>query len=59
MGVTNGWSLFSGTLNSQNYNALSLGLGRDLLSWGLFQEILRTRFLNYRVKSAYMVAHIV
>lgn len=34
MGVTNGWSLFSGTLNSQNYNALSLGLGRDLLSWG-------------------------
>lgn len=33
-GVTNGWSLFSGTLNSQNYNALSLGLGRDLLSWG-------------------------
>lgn len=33
-GVANGWSLFSGTLNSQDYNALSLGVGRDLLSWG-------------------------
>lgn len=33
-GVNNGWSLFGGSLNSQNYNALSLGVGRDLLAFG-------------------------
>ncbi|HFF8523336.1 TPA: outer membrane usher protein [Providencia rettgeri] len=33
-GVNNGWSLFGGSLNSQRYNALSLGVGRDLLVFG-------------------------
>lgn len=33
-GVNNGWSLFGGSLNSKNYNALSLGVGRDLLVFG-------------------------
>ncbi|MEY0234647.1 outer membrane usher protein [Providencia manganoxydans] len=33
-GVNNGWSLFGGSLNSKNYNALSLGIGRDLLAFG-------------------------
>lgn len=33
-GVNNGWSLFGGSLNSQNYNAVSLGIGRDLLAFG-------------------------
>lgn len=33
-GVNNGWSLFGGSLNSQNYNAASLGIGRDLLTFG-------------------------
>ncbi|EOG1984939.1 TPA: outer membrane usher protein [Proteus mirabilis] len=33
-GISNGWSLFGGTLNSQNYNSLSVGIGRDLLSLG-------------------------
>ncbi|MGM0939173.1 MAG: outer membrane usher protein [Pseudomonadota bacterium] len=33
-GVNNGWSLFGGSLNSQNYNAVSLGVGRDLLAFG-------------------------
>ncbi|EMI5491525.1 outer membrane usher protein [Providencia stuartii] len=33
-GVNNGWSLFGGSLNSQNYNALSAGIGRDLLAFG-------------------------
>ncbi len=33
-GVNNGWSLFGGSLNSQNYNAMSLGIGRDLLAFG-------------------------
>ncbi|WP_171264710.1 fimbria/pilus outer membrane usher protein [Acinetobacter sp. ANC 4558] len=33
-GVSNGWSMFGGSLNSKNYNALSLGFGRDLLFLG-------------------------
>nr|ELR5114621.1 outer membrane usher protein [Providencia stuartii] len=33
-GVSNGWSLFGGSLNSKNYNAVSLGIGRDLLAFG-------------------------
>ena len=33
-GVSNGWSLFGGSLNSKNYNALSIGIGRDLLMFG-------------------------
>lgn len=35
-GVNNGWSLFGGTLNSQNYNAAAVGIGRDLLMFGAF-----------------------
>ncbi len=33
-GVTNGWSLYAGSLNSEKYNAFSLGVGRDLYSFG-------------------------
>ncbi|HEK1094867.1 TPA: fimbria/pilus outer membrane usher protein [Proteus mirabilis] len=33
-GVSNGWSLFGGSLNSQNYHAVALGIGKDLLSLG-------------------------
>ncbi|WP_433587443.1 outer membrane usher protein [Providencia alcalifaciens] len=33
-GINNGWSLFGGALNSQNYNAVALGFGRDLLAFG-------------------------
>lgn len=33
-GINNGWSLFSGLLSSKNYNAISIGLGRDLLALG-------------------------
>ncbi|CAG9406714.1 outer membrane usher protein [Providencia alcalifaciens] len=33
-GISNGWSLIGGSLNSQNYNALSIGFGRDLLAFG-------------------------
>lgn len=33
-GVNNGWSLFGGSLNSKNYNAVSLGIGRDLMAFG-------------------------
>ncbi|HEM7146929.1 TPA: outer membrane usher protein [Providencia stuartii] len=33
-GVSNGWSLFGGGLGSERYQAISLGLGRDLLAFG-------------------------
>ncbi|MGG4661829.1 outer membrane usher protein [Providencia vermicola] len=33
-GVSNGWSLFGGALSSQDYNALAVGIGRDLLAFG-------------------------
>ncbi|MEI9743873.1 MULTISPECIES: outer membrane usher protein [Enterobacter cloacae complex] len=33
-GVSNGWSLYGGALAGGDYNALSIGLGRDLLSFG-------------------------
>lgn len=33
-GVSNGWSLFGGALGAGDYNALSLGIGRDLLAFG-------------------------
>lgn len=33
-GVNNGWSLIGGTLNSEKYNAFSVGIGRDLLAFG-------------------------
>ena len=33
-GVSNGWSLYGGVLAGGDYNALSLGLGRDLMAFG-------------------------
>ncbi len=33
-GVSNGWSLYGGALAGGDYNALSLGLGRDLMAFG-------------------------
>jgi outer membrane usher protein FimD/PapC len=33
-GVSNGWSLYGGALAGGDYNALSLGIGRDLLVFG-------------------------
>lgn len=33
-GVSNGWSLYGGALMGGDYNALSLGVGRDLLAFG-------------------------
>lgn len=33
-GVSNGWSLYGGTLAGGDYNALSLGIGRDLMVLG-------------------------
>ncbi|MBS0861595.1 outer membrane usher protein [Providencia rettgeri] len=34
LGVNNGWSVFGGSLNSEHYNAVSVGAGRDLLALG-------------------------
>ncbi|WP_413507110.1 fimbria/pilus outer membrane usher protein [Serratia proteamaculans] len=33
-GVTNGWSLYGGAIGSDGYQALSLGIGRDLYLFG-------------------------
>lgn len=33
-GVSNGWSLYGGALAGGDYNALSLGIGRDLMAFG-------------------------
>ncbi|WP_455827627.1 outer membrane usher protein [Pseudomonas graminis] len=33
-GVTNGWSLLGGAITDNNYSALSVGVGRDLLAFG-------------------------
>ncbi|MGG1905317.1 outer membrane usher protein [Enterobacter ludwigii] len=33
-GVSNGWSLYGGALMGGDYNALSLGIGRDLMAFG-------------------------
>lgn len=33
-GINNGWSLFSGLIGSKDYQAISAGLGRDLLAFG-------------------------
>ncbi|TFZ52760.1 outer membrane usher protein [Serratia proteamaculans] len=33
-GVNSGWSLYGGAIGSSDYNALSAGIGRDLLSFG-------------------------
>jgi outer membrane usher protein PapC len=33
-GVSNGWSLYGGALLGGDYNALSLGMGRDLMMFG-------------------------
>lgn len=33
-GVSNGWSLYGGALLGGDYNAMSLGIGRDLMSLG-------------------------
>lgn len=33
-GISNGWSLYGGGIGGEKYNALSMGIGRDLLSLG-------------------------
>ncbi|MGK3128309.1 outer membrane usher protein [Pantoea sp. C8B4] len=33
-GVSNGWSLYGGGIGGEDYNALSVGVGRDLLAFG-------------------------
>jgi len=33
-GISNGWSLYGGALVGGNYNALSIGVGRDLMAFG-------------------------
>jgi len=46
-GVTNGWSLFGGSINSSDYNALSAGIGRDLLAFGALSFDITQSFANF------------
>ncbi|MEY0232641.1 outer membrane usher protein [Providencia manganoxydans] len=50
-GVNNGWSLFGGSLNSKNYNAVSLGVGRDLLAFGAISFDVTQSFAHLPGKS--------
>lgn len=34
LGINNGWSVYGGALASDNYNALNVGVGRDLMAFG-------------------------
>ncbi|CNI65812.1 fimbria/pilus outer membrane usher protein [Yersinia pekkanenii] len=46
-GVNNNWSLFGGAIGSNDYNALSLGLGRDLYAFGAIStDIIQTYATN-------------
>lgn len=33
-GVSNGWSLYGGSLGAKNYGSLAVGIGRDLMAFG-------------------------
>lgn len=33
-GISNNWSLYGGAIGSGDYNALAIGLGRDMQDWG-------------------------
>lgn len=33
-GITNGWSIFGGALNSSKFNSFAMGVGRDLFQFG-------------------------
>jgi len=53
-GVNNGWSLYGGALIAGDYNALSLGIGRDLLALGALSFDMtqsRARFPHDETKS--------
>lgn len=41
-GINNGWSLYGGGLFAGDYNALSLGIGRDLLDFGAISADITT-----------------
>lgn len=48
-GVTNGWSLYGGALGSDNYQAVTMGIGRDLYQFGALSSdvtMSRSRFNN-------------
>lgn len=43
-GISNGWSLFGGALMGGDYNALSMGIGRDLMALGALSfDVIQSR----------------
>lgn len=51
-GITNGWSVFGGSINSQNYDALALGVGRDLDAFGAISFDITESFARLSGESA-------
>nr|WP_233460503.1 outer membrane usher protein [Citrobacter farmeri] len=53
-GINNGWSLYGGGLFAGDYNALSIGVGRDLLAFGAVSAditTMRAKFPGEETKS--------
>lgn len=46
-GVSNGWSLYGGAIGSGDYNALALGVGRDLLAFGALSVDVTESFASF------------
>lgn len=45
-GVSNNWSLYGGSVLSADYNALAIGVGRDLQNWGTISSDVTQSFAN-------------
>lgn len=61
-GVNNGWSLYGGTLGSQDYHALSVGIGRDLLVFGALSADITQSWAqlpqdSYRTGASYRLSY--
>lgn len=47
-GVSNNWSLFAGSLNNHDYNAFSIGLGRNLYNFGSISFDITNSYANIK-----------
>ncbi|MGL4600800.1 MAG: fimbria/pilus outer membrane usher protein [Plesiomonas sp.] len=51
-GVSNGWSLYGGGIASQDYQATSLGIGRDLLVFGAISADITSSWSQFEQKKS-------
>lgn len=45
-GISNNWSLYGGTITSGDYNALAVGVGRDMQDWGTLSSDMTQSIAN-------------